>query len=1207
MKKSLKIFILSIFFFTFTNNVYADNVCDVDIREDKDITSAGFHVNMPICKTMEQVGWDEVGRTTDGRNVAYNMGLQLLDVYFEGEGPDGKASVSGTTQIPVCSTNERRVRAYFTCSGLKETTRKTRTLYYCDTLEYNNCVDQYNSNERSHIEDLGTHKKYYYYKYECPAGFTEGEYGICEKIFDYNYSELATSNVDAKATCTSATGLSEECNDKCSKVEYALECPSYRCKTENIEINACSPSFRLGETDVYCVNPGLPFGSKGYKYDQQFNVRECGSSYATTECGYANILIEGRYHTIDNDNINLALRLWGYHTNARGFEDTHKTGIANRQGDNCGTSVYFMKDSHGNRPNVYEETYKYIMDKNRGNLFNIAHRIILDQEDGDAYLPSYISNPETNREQFTGATFNKIACKGTVGVTCGSGNYTIAFELFFNTLFGNKYMISHLDHLYPNDGELIESIDVTVEQGEDDDNAWIIVKYDPSDIKTTLGDVEEIDCKTYKTDPRYKDHVNEIEKFCHKRIRYYNPQGTEIGREEYAESCGTKYWGCRYKTTVTALCRKKDKKQTIKTVKVKETKPKSSYSVRRYIACGATSAQQEMYAFFDDETPGDTQEIKEEDKIYEVFYKCTVPCNDYSARVKGESACTNEEPYSKTISDPSLSCIVNMDRTEQLDMYDYSDDFGVNTNFCRIYCSDQVEYTLAGKNEKVSGKAFKYDVREVAKSIDVNKFPLSSVVKQKRTCVSEIFSDYLPTNIPYDKIYGLTNEEYKDFRSSNTVAKLISVIANHKGEVDRTTNRQTNNENINQIRYDLYNCNLFYLNKEFLRSHNLYRPSNYSKQYARLLVDQMYEKDRGMDTSKNFSDIVKYNGGAIIAEHTNNGEGVETGRVGSGDRINVVENGKNESGFGLTSVKYCRNTVGKPVCLGYQAGANEDYSYSEFVTNPSSQGKMTINRIEYKYPTDNYALFQITAEAGFYNHHRYQIFPNTGHVTVDTEFDDLLYADDYTYPLDKNAYNECSKQDAEKGLCNVSQTINIRTFKRNNYSTDPFLEATKNQTFTCTIKVEPTTGDCIENCEGSKTLYTPVDPSNPFPNGVRSGSNWDTEVGKKLIEKMEKTSELLKGDEMIEYRITLNPSQINAIKDYNKSNRNYSDEKLICPKDNKIELNNDVEYSGFYYGCKSEFLNTLRALSQEDSSAGYGSYDFNFDGVSKYTKNHPEP
>ena len=55
------------------------------------------------------------------------------------------------------------------------------------------------------------------------------------------------------------------------------------------------------------------------------------------------------------------------------------------------------------------------------------------------------------------------------------------------------------------------------------------------------------------------------------------------------------------------------------------------------------------------------------------------------------------------LSDPSLNCILHMatSAVEQSskEYYDYSDDFGVNTDVCRVYCSDEVNYYMSNKVE----------------------------------------------------------------------------------------------------------------------------------------------------------------------------------------------------------------------------------------------------------------------------------------------------------------------------------------------------------------------------------------------------------------------------------------------------------------------------------------------------------------------------
>ena len=170
---------------------------------------------------------------------------------------------------------------------------------------------------------------------------------------------------------------------------------------------------------------------------------------------------------------------------------------------------------------------------------------------------------------------------------------------------------------------------------------------------------------------------------------------------------------------------------------------------------------------------------------------------------------------------------------------------------------------------------------------------------------------------------------------------------------------------------------------------------------------------------------------------------------------------------------------------------------------------------------------------------------------------------------------------------------------------DSFQDAIKEKEFTCSVAVSRTfcTGDeCDSNKSAFVDLYRNVDPSNLFPNGVNENSNWASEEAAKLIEHIESTSELLTtSDELVDYRITLNPQQIKAIKEYNKTNGDYSKEVIYCTDSNIVEERTNYE------NCSSRFLDILRGKSNEyGDGAGYGTLDPEYTGVSKYTKEHQQ-
>jgi hypothetical protein len=67
--------------------------------------------------------------------------------------------------------------------------------------------------------------------------------------------------------------------------------------------------------------------------------------------------------------------------------------------------------------------------------------------------------------------------------------------------------------------------------------------------------------------------------------------------------------------------------------------------------------------------------------------------------------------------DPSLNCILHKSAYEDTSMkeegrayYDYSDMFKVNTDVCKIYCSDSVNYYLPAREDVNGSLQLKYDI-----------------------------------------------------------------------------------------------------------------------------------------------------------------------------------------------------------------------------------------------------------------------------------------------------------------------------------------------------------------------------------------------------------------------------------------------------------------------------------------------------------------
>ena len=230
--------------------------------------------------------------------------------------------------------------------------------------------------------------------------------------------------------------------------------------------------------------------------------------------------------------------------------------------------------------------------------------------------------------------------------------------------------------------------------------------------------------------------------------------------------------GCIKVTTITAYCAEYNDGYKIDTIRVRYKPPRKTQSVRKYIACGDTSNTQEMYAYFPQETPSQTETDVWTEEFFNTGFICDDGgCTNYNTRIDNTSNSCElgdgkyDVAYTKTIKDPSLACIVKMASKEKRELYDFSNEFGVNTNFCRVYCSDQIEYRLADKTKANSGRPFIYDVRTY-KGDNNENYLFSAVVAEKRSCVSEIYYDHLPNDVDWKQIYGLTNQENADLRDT---------------------------------------------------------------------------------------------------------------------------------------------------------------------------------------------------------------------------------------------------------------------------------------------------------------------------------------------------------------------------------------------------------------------------------------------------------
>ncbi len=1108
-----------------------------------------------------------------------------------------------------------------------------------------------------------------------------------------------------------------KCESYGGSANFTFYCPAYKCDVWDEEIHTCTPEFTIGNDKAYCVNPSNPFSStaseyEDYKPDPKFNVAECDSSFSTVDCGYANILIEGNYYESKHpgsdisDSIELAMRLWGAHTGRAGFNSG--TGLSNRKNSDCQTSVYYM--ARDNKIyNVYKQTYNYVMKYFFNDIFekitegNLSFSVD-STYDFDVVCPdreTFYDTEGTDTENILDIIMKEyndsknsekyaVACRGKNSEVSSGKTFQRATALLFNTITGNKKMQEHLTELSGFDAD---NEPYYFDYSTSNSKNIAIVRYKSYDFEEVFRKTNQERIKCDESDPIFKKFKEDIAPFCKTQIDFYNKMGEKI-ESLRVEEC-QKSFGCYSETKLTeALCTV-DREERVPThVVVKYEKSRRVDSVKKFVACGSTD-NQNMFAYFDydeDDTSTDTgwktnlNIIKNPGEktftIMGVYCENDEHCPRADVISSINNTCSNDDNnFDKTfdsyVKDPSLRCIVNLKNDGDKAMYEYSEKFHVNRDLCRIYCSDEVDYYIADKvkqnsdTNNNSGRFFKYNIKVSGSGFEHSDKLFSSIIKEKRTCVSEI---YYSKPIPSDsiqnlrRIYGLKapiisnsdinrladrkNISAKDARNllladeiargaladnanwTNLFSALLKKVKGYNfvnafGTREKDDGENSRGEVLNQIIYDLMNCNLYKENqfvmkvKEGNREVNepIRKPSNNEYGNVRKYIDVEYGSSNSyglyiLDTNANCS-IDESTGKNTCMVHAplEYSFGAKT----QGNKAEFNTNTTMYTSFigDGKDVYYCSGTN----CFNYSQSYNKtgktyaeilDIAKEEYVYGNSNKanrtGAFVIRNVNIGYheddvtytiqlPINDYAYFDISTEVGFYNKSRYQIAPLTGNVILKTAGKKYMDLPEYSFPISYYAYNmkspsnrisesyPCFKYNKDTTRCNVTQSLSsMATFFRNN-TADVFTNSVKElRKFQCYVDVKKPD---IETCQSLNdplevakcTFYESVDAKDIFPEEVRSYTvpeNWQTAEAKKAIEFIEQTSNKLigKDDTLLDYRITLNPAQINALKKYNKEAVPYNNEPIIestCKTDKPLSSNPSV-----YLNCESKLLHDIR-------------------------------
>jgi len=1159
-----------------TVRVNAGGKCgDVTINEGA-ITSAGWATRLIMCD------WEDTGKKTSiGGGTTFqsavDAGEELTTVSVESA--DGKSA--SEIQVPMC-----RIKANGGPGQIDAVTYHDFMYEVCDSCgtygeeDYDSCCS------------------------------THYEPGHCESETQQDVS----GDIPTPAGCSECASGYSGCTGDTPVVHYFARCPIYQCRpVEQVVEGWCNASFSVDGDSAYCVNPSNPFPA-GVKFNyqtQDFDPTKCKSSNSTPDCGFANILIEAEYYSnhnpgdkIDYETRNMALRMWASDLQYSGF---HKVGLANVHGYDCYDFAVYPK---GN-PNVYDSTLEHVW-----NLYFQA----LSREGVDHSVEGLIKNNY----------FKNIGCyDGKLGVVCHGlrDTYVKAFALFFNTYFGNEDMQNHLANMYGD--RTTEPTSATVSSEVIDEYSVVEVKYLE---EVTIG--ERIECSDIKEKAKKGETLSLNEEkvlaYCNNQITHVigvKPDGTMIELstlQKVEDFNGDGYINqkdflllkdaeknfdftycqknsCFSPTVYFAICdevkTEEERYETIYTT-IKYTESGTRYSVKKYLACGSGDYQI-MWSYDDDEKPDKTwQETvptqKDPVKTLSIDFYCydAGGCDDYSIRKTKECATEAGGYGTVTVKDPSLRCIVNMQSSVVRKSYDYSEFFGVNSNFCKIYCSDSAEFYLANKVDIYSGLSFKLDIEYKLFGNNKTDKSLSSVVLMKRDCVSKIFyNNKFEDGVDWTQIYHGLASNPNNIKELYASLRKYGLAAGH----------------LNQVLYDLYNCNLY----SSIAS-PVYRPkeNKIGNVYNRII--EMYNKDNSygfngdkygynfgvkLDDTNNdvaYADI-KYDGGAYYIG-TKNRLASDFGQI----KMNYVITDHNKDGKNVSPVSYCSGAQ----CFAYNKDEDE-YAMPASTKNQTTKVKFyNENRreVDVNIPTNDYAYFNITNGVGFYNDSRFQVEPYTGNVKDVTELkpsaydDDYLTLDKYLYPVSTDAKVECND-----GKCNIAHRINVVNtyYRKMGSGTNSFKETIASIVDVCPTDYEPVP---IEKKNHTEALFRNVDISNLFPtvqsDGTRRlGANWENSTAYiDEIESYVNSNGAPKYYEThLEYSYTLTQDAIKRIRDYNRTTgggKTYTDNTIIkgsCVGDDTLKLN-----------CKSSFISDI---NNNTNALGITNNRFGQErGVSEYTK-----
>ena len=1029
-------------------------------------------------------------------------------------------------------------------------------------------------------------------------------------------------------TVTSVS-YADESIDENFNVKYGI----YKCEPIPFQVqNVREVTFKTLNADktayipVYCINPEQDASELTHVYN--VNAKACSDSFSNRECGFANILIESYYRGYNIAITGAAMRLWSYHTGYHGFGST---GIGNEDNttclsDDCMEDDFWLSFSADN-VNVYRKTVEFLVKSfayiNSSDTLN--NPAITDFNRVDTVAGGGISNLHLiacDKDKRLGNLCSNLLPDGSLE----RNDYLYAISLFVNTIQGNDLMQQHLDEINGVDSATLGSpltSAVTVNNGSStylasaEDGITALIN-NPTGFRTTStqrmidGRVkttitiqytnvrENVECSTLPANSKNRENCEMTQQIVVKDI---NGNVLKSSSESHYDYCNKNY--CQTSIEVESSC------SQVGTVQVKsEFVPEGerdrcgAFNVKRYEGCSNPADHQVMYSIEPDENCDDASfpGVNNPPLSTKMGNVVCTGCTDDA--VSSDKDCTSSSSVTNYVNDPSLNCILHKDSTNNKNKYDYSEAFGVNTDVCRVFCSDKVTYTLSGRKQVLPSFQLKYDLEaDLNRSFSSNGKKLLSVIEMERNCVSEIYYDraFEMSSSEISELlnrYGLSSVTVRNWKELYNAVKTVSEGQTYREEV------------LKGLIYDLYNCNFYAEGSDGEIVSGIKRPDdrvNALDTANQLLSDT---KTYCNGTDKCINGYFEYEGGAeYISLNKRVGEGKNNPKLKVDMTVNTND----------IDVNYCQ--IGD--CFtGVRGGKYpEDMDSDNFSIETSSveicKGENDCYSVVI--PSNDYAIFSLDATSLIYNNTRYQTEYYSGKVQVYNAADNDKYntLTKYTFPVSAYALDVCKDGDSDDSTldkddsCNVRHNYSIPAYTEHESSVDKpqllFSRNDPNDTFvnmlnktnsySCSYDVR----DCPD-CDEPQPLYffRNIDLADPVPT-TRNGTNWDgtiedndfSEYVAGVIEEIKESSNqnLYVTNEYLEYSFVLDSNAIENIRENNKSNGYFKNDLEPLKGDDE----NDVKS---YLNRKSDFLGSIR-----NDTSTLGIVSIKDDGVSDYTKN----